>query len=54
MELLEIINIATAVVTAASAVTAVTPTPQDDGIVRIIKQVLDIFALNVGNAKSKR
>jgi hypothetical protein len=39
------------VVAAASAATALTPTPDDDKIVGKIYRVLDILALNIGHAK---
>lgn len=43
----------TSVVTAASAITALTPTKKDDKILNTIKKVLDFLALNVFNAKNK-
>ena len=46
-----LISIATAVVAAASAICALTPTPKDDGIVRKLYLVLEWAALNVGKAK---
>lgn len=49
----EILMIATAVVTAASGIAALTPTPVDDGVIRKLRKVLDVIALNVGNAKNK-
>lgn len=45
--------IATAVVTAASGIAALTPTPVDDGILLKVRKVLDVVALNIGNAKNK-
>jgi hypothetical protein len=42
-----------AVVAAASAVAALTPTPKDDSIVAKAYKVLDWLALNVGKAKDK-
>jgi len=42
-----------AVVAAASAVAALTPTPKDDSIVAKSYKVLDWVALNVGKAKDK-
>lgn len=42
-----------AVVAAASAVAALTPTPKDDSIVAKAYRVLDWVALNVGKAKDK-
>jgi hypothetical protein len=46
-----IIGVATAIVTAASAVAALTPTPKDDTWVAKIYKVVDWLALNVGKAK---
>ena len=42
-----------AIVAAASAVAALTPTPKDDSIVAKAYKVLDWVALNVGKAKDK-
>ena len=39
------------IVTGASALTALTPSDKDDKVISKIKGVLDICALNVGNAK---
>jgi hypothetical protein len=39
------------IVAAASAVTALTPTPDDDKVVGKIYRVLDFLALNIGHAK---
>jgi|TARA_R110001583_G_scaffold141056_5_gene293178 hypothetical protein len=46
-----ILGAATAVVTAASALAALTPTPKDDGIVKALYKVVDFLALNIGKAK---
>lgn len=46
-----IITTATAVVAAASAIAAVTPTPKDDGYVKKAYMLIDWFALNIGKAK---
>jgi len=48
-----VVNIATAVVALASAISAVTPTTKDDSIVNKIKSIVDKLALNVGKAKAK-
>ena len=42
---------ATSVVTAASAVSAITPTPKDDKVLSGILSVLNLLALNVGHAQ---
>jgi len=55
MDIWTIVNIATAVVTLASAIAAVTPTTKDDEfIAKYLKPVIDALALNVGNAKNKK
>jgi hypothetical protein len=46
-----LISAATAIVAAASAICALTPTPKDDGIVRKLYVILQWAALNVGKAK---
>lgn len=46
-----LISVATAVVAAASAICALTPTPKDDGIVRKLYIILEWAALNIGKAK---
>tara|TARA_R100001244_G_scaffold115466_1_gene85649 strand:- start:438 stop:626 length:189 start_codon:yes stop_codon:yes gene_type:complete len=46
-----ILGAVTAVVTAASALAALTPTPKDDGIVKAVYKVVDFLALNIGKAK---
>jgi len=48
-----ILSIITAVVAAASAVAALTPTPKDDGWVKKAYKIVDLLALNVGKAKDK-
>jgi len=50
---LDLINILTALVTAASAITALTPTPKDDGWVKKVYTVIEWLALNIGKAKDK-
>ena len=42
----------TAIVTAATAVTALTPTKTDDRIIGIILRILNIFAGNFGKNKN--
>lgn len=45
------LNALLSLVAAASAITALTPTPRDDNIVGRIYRVLEWLALNVGRAK---
>jgi|TARA_B100001059_G_scaffold222420_1_gene246347 hypothetical protein len=47
----ELIGIATAIVTAASAIAALTPTPTDDTWVGKAYRIVDWLALNIGRAK---
>lgn len=46
-----LLNAATAIVAACSAIAALTSTPVDDGIVRKLYKVIDFLALNIGRAK---
>lgn len=50
----DIVHIITAVVTLASAITAVTPTPKDDGVVSSIYKVIEILGLVTERAKEKK
>jgi hypothetical protein len=43
----------TGVISAASAITALTPTPKDDNFLKKVKEFLNVVALNVGGAKPK-
>ena len=50
---LELIHAVTAIVAAASAVAALTPTPKDNGWIAKAYKLVDWLALNVGKAKDK-
>jgi hypothetical protein len=47
----QIINALTAIVTGASALAALTPTPKDDTFLGKVYKLVDWLALNVGKAK---
>tara|TARA_R110002096_G_scaffold74096_3_gene175465 strand:- start:146 stop:301 length:156 start_codon:yes stop_codon:yes gene_type:complete len=49
--LLDYINAITALVTACSAITALTPTPKDDKIIGKLYKLLEFSALVIGKAK---
>lgn len=49
----EILEVAGLVVAAAAAIAALTPTPKDDGVVKVIRKIVNALALNVGQAKNK-
>ena len=51
MDLIDLFNVATAAVTLASAITALTPTPKDDAMVAKCYRVLEYCALVIGKAK---
>ena len=51
---LDLLHALTAIIAAAAAVTALTPSPIDDGVVAKIRAVLDFLALNFGHAKNKK
>ncbi len=48
------LQVAASVVAAASVIAALTPTPQDDGILLIVRKALDFLAFNFGSAKNKQ
>jgi len=47
----DIANIATAVISAASVIAAITPTPKDDQWIAKLYRFIDILAINIGKAK---
>ena len=47
----QVLFVTTSVVTTASAVAALTPTPKDDHILAKLKGLINILALNIGHAK---
>jgi hypothetical protein len=49
----QIIGALTSIVTGASAIAALTPTPKDDTFIGKIYKVIDFLALNIGKAKDK-
>ena len=50
----DILAAITSIIAGASALSALTPTQKDDNLLRKVKSCLDIFALNVGNARPVR
>jgi hypothetical protein len=48
-----LLAVATAIVAAASAIAALTPTPKDNDLAAKAYKVLDWLALNIGKAKDK-
>ncbi len=50
----DIVNAVTALVAAAAAVTALTPSPEDDNVLKKIRDVLNVIGFNVGNAKNEK
>ena len=47
----DIANIATAVISVASVIAALTPTPKDDVWIAKLYRFIDIMAINIGKAK---
>ena len=41
-----------AVIGLAATVAAATPTPKDDGIVLVLRKIVDVIGMNVGSAES--
>jgi len=51
--LIMIALIISVIVTIASAIAALTPTPKDDKWIGKLYKIIDVFALNIGKAKNK-
>ena len=49
----QIIGALTSIVTGASALAALTPTPKDDSFIGKLYKIVDFLALNIGKAKDK-
>lgn len=48
---MDLIAAVTAVVTASSAIAALTPSAKDDSVVALLRKLVDFLALNIGHAK---
>lgn len=46
-----VVNIVTGVIAVASLIASLTPSAKDDVVLGKIKKIVDLLALNVGNAK---
>ena len=53
LNLKTIISYATAIISAASIIAAVTPTQKDDNFIGKLYRVIDLCAVNIGKAKEK-
>ena len=51
MDLMNIIYVATTIVTVASLIAATTPTPKDDEWIAKLYKFIDLLAINIGKAK---
>ncbi|MGL5328201.1 MAG: hypothetical protein ACRDD7_02960 [Peptostreptococcaceae bacterium] len=48
----DLIEISSMVVAIAAIIASATPTPKDDGIVNLLRKIVDFLAFNFGNAKN--
>ena len=48
-----IISYVTAIISAASIIAAITPTPKDDSFIAKVYDIIDLLAVNIGKAKDK-
>ncbi|MFZ9327603.1 MAG: hypothetical protein ACO24H_09155 [Polynucleobacter sp.] len=53
MDFFKYVEVALAIHAAASAITALTPTPKDDAVVSKLYKVIETLALVVGKAKQR-
>lgn len=51
--LINLVGVATTVVTIASIVAASTPTPKDDEWIGKLYKLVDVLAINIGKAKDR-
>lgn len=54
MSVLDYLHLATALVSLASVIAALTPTPTDDAVLAQIRKVVDIVAFNWGHATNAK
>ncbi len=54
MDYAELIEKALQIIGIASAIAAITPTPTDNVILGVIRQILNVMAANVGQAKPEK
>lgn len=52
-DVVQYLQIASYVVAVAASIAALTPADWDNRLVKTVRQIVDILALNVGNAKNK-
>ena len=50
---LNIVAVVTLIITVASIVAAITPTPKDDAWIGKLYKLVDLLALNIGKAKQR-
>ena len=53
MNIFNVLAWVTAIISIASVVAAITPTPQGDKLLAKLYKVIDFLALNIGKAKDK-
>lgn len=51
--LVDLVGVVTLIVTVASIVAAVTPTPKDDEWMGKLYKLIDVLAINIGKAKDR-
>jgi len=50
----EYLEIAGSVIATAAVIATFTPSPVDNGVLVILKKILDVFAMNFGKAKNAK
>lgn len=50
----EVLTVGPQVIGVAAVIAAVTPTPADDGVVAVLRKILDMLAFNFGQAKNAK
>lgn len=50
----DILQVISLLITAFAAIAAITPTPKDDGVLLVLRKIVDFLALNVGGARNDK
>lgn len=50
----DILQVISLLITAFAAIAAITPTPKDDGVLLVLRKIVDFLALNIGGARNDK
>lgn len=50
----DILQVISLLITAFATIAAITPTPKDDGVLLVLRKIVDLLALNIGGARNDK